>query len=380
MKYIVTWNAGSSSLKVTVAERRTLRRVGEIAIERIGLPGSMARIRFDQRPASKLAAKVATPAAAARLALDVMGSQGINRADIAACVYRIVFGGHYRQAVHLNNRVIAEIRRYQNRAPLHLPAELEVIAVVRRLAGAAHFACFDTSFFTRLPETATTLPIDRRVARHLQLSRHGFHGLSHAAADASAARALGRRGSVVTIHLGSGCSMAAIRRGRPIETSMGLTPSEGLMMGTRSGDVDPGLLLDLLRRGLSVKQVSVILEQQSGLLGISGYSSDLRDILVASGHPVVGYRPPRKPTLAQRRDSRLALAMFVWRIRKYLAAYAALLGRVDAVVFTGAAGERNPQLRRLVMSGLTLPGRPKIVVAATDEAGEMLRQVRPLIR
>lgn len=383
MKYIITWNVGSSSLKVTVFEWRTWQRAASISIERIGLSGSITTVRFGQSRPTSMVGFIATPAAAARSVQDMLGARGIDQSSVTASLHRVVYGGRFRRPVRIDQRVINELKNIRSRAPLHLPAELAVIVAVQRRNPAVQIACFDTSFYADLPESAATLPIDRRVARRFQLARLGYHGLSHAAAVSAAAATLGRpirKLSIITIHIGSGCSMTAVRHGRPVETSMGMTPAEGLMMGTRSGDIDPGVIFDLLRRGQSVDRVAAMLERQSGLLGVSGYSSDLRDILIASGQAVPGYRPPRPANPAQRRQSRLALEMFVWRIRKYLAAYAALLGRVDAVAFTGAAGERNSQLRRMITAGLALPGRPKVVVAPTDEEGEMLRQARPLIR
>ncbi|MBI5405126.1 MAG: acetate kinase [Candidatus Kerfeldbacteria bacterium] len=383
MKYVVTWNAGSSPLKVAVFEQRTWRRVAVIAIERIGLAKSITTVRFDGTHPISTSGSIATPAAAVRVVLGLLSTRGIDGSKVTAGLHRVVAGGRFRRPVRIDQRVIAELEKYRLRAPLHLPAALAVITAARRNKAAVQIACFDAAYFADLPAAATTLPIDRRVARRFNLLRLGYHGLSHAAAARAAADALERplhKLSIITIHLGSGCSITAVRRGRPVETSMGMTPAEGLMMGTRSGDIDPGVIFDLLRRGQSIDQVSTMLARQSGLLGVSGYSSDLRDILVASGYPVSGYRAPRAASRTQRQQSRLALEMFVWRIRKYLAAYAALLGRVDAVAFTGAAGERNPQLRRLISTGLVLPGRPKILVAPTDEENEMLRQARNLIR
>lgn len=151
-------------------------------------------------------------------------------------------------------------------------------------------------------------------------------------------------------------------------------------MGTRGGDIDPGAILFLLQQGMSVKALHQLLEKHSGLLGVSGYSSDLRDIILAAGHPVAGYEPARRPTLFQRRQSRIALQLFIYRLQKYIAGYAGILERVDAVVFTGAAGERNAWLRREIMSGLHLSKRYRILAVPTREEQEMVHSARSLLR
>jgi len=383
MKTLVTWNAGSSSLKVTVIRWSDGVRLAEVRIERIGLTGSVVKGRA-LRSLFHRSVRVPDHAIAARLAADFLASSGFPLRAATVSAHRIVYGGNFRRPVRLDSPTLKKISAFSYRAPLHLPIALAVVRSAQRLMpSVAQYGCFDTSAFVDLPAVSAFYPIETRVSRRNGIRRFGYHGLSHAAALAQAAAGLRKpasRVSGLTVHLGSGCSVAAFERGRPVDTSMGLTPLEGLMMGTRAGDLDSGIVLDLWRTGWSRRRVEELLERRSGVLGVSGYSPDLRDVLFAAGNPVPGYRPPRRPSPVQRRNSKLALSMFVYRVRKYLGAYAAILRRVDAVVFTGAAGSGNASLRRMILSGLRLPGRPRVFTLAPDEEGQMWREVRAQMR
>lgn len=384
MKYVLACNAGSSSLRFGLYDWPSGRLAGRGRLERIGTPRADVQLALFGRTVRLTDRRTRTHRDAARLVVRQLRRVGLTERSLVASVHRIVHGGGLARPLRLTPSLSRRLRRLQGLAPLHNPPALDVAetmrAVFRRVPVVV---AFDTAFFAALPEVARTYAINARTARRFGIHRYGFHGLSHAFAARAAARALGRRlpdCRLLTVHLGAGCSIAAIDGGRPIDTSMGFTPSEGLVMGRRSGDLDPGIILHLLRQGWTVDALDRLVNRSGGLLGLSGLSDDMRDIMVAAGHPVREWVRPKPPTAEQRAGARRALNLFIYRVRKYLGAYAAVLGRVDAVVFTGAIGERSAVIRRLVMRGLHLPGSPRVVVVSTDEERELLRELRRVRR
>jgi acetate kinase len=256
--------------------------------------------------------------------------------DPEAIAHRFVHGGERHEPLELDAASRAELRTLIPLAPLHLPRNLEGVDWAERLfPGVRQTAVFDTAFFAALPEEAWRFA----VPDALPIRRYGFHGINHAyLLERYAELRGGAPGdfNLITCHLGNGCSMAAIEAGRPVDTSMGFTPLEGLVMGTRCGDLDPGAVLHLLRNGYTVDQLDAILNRQSGLLGVSGIASDMRTLLASED--------PR---------AKLAIRMFARRVTKYIGAYTALLGgRVDAVIFSGGIGEHSPQIRASVIPDL----------------------------
>jgi len=271
--------------------------------------------------------------------------------EIAAVGHRVVHGGEkFVQPTLVTDAVLDGIEKMSQLAPLHNPSNLEGIRACRRLMpGIPQVAVFDTAFHATIPDYAYmyALPYDYYTA--FGVRRYGFHGTSHQYVAGIALEMLCQRGiapetsRIVTCHLGNGCSMAAIQGGRVVDTSMGLTPVEGLVMGTRSGDLDPAILTYLSRRlDAPVSDIDQIINKESGLLGLSGLSSDMRDIeeAAARGHA----------------RAQLALAVFCYRIRKYIGAYAAAMGGLDAIVFTAGIGENSPVIRDRVCRGLGFLG------------------------
>jgi acetate kinase len=310
-----------------------------------------------------------------------------------AVANRIVHGGsRFVKSVFLDESVERTIEELTPLAPLHIPKALAWSRAAGRALGPSvpQICVFDTAFFADLPKVASTYAIPRDLAERHGIRRFGFHGLAH--------KALWRRwktlrpdlpdgGRLVTLQLGSGCSAAAIRRGAPFDTSMGFTPIEGLVMSTRSGDLDPGVLLTLQRReGLDSDGLERLLDHESGLLGISGSSGDMKELLADSGNPA----------------ARLAIDVFCQRVRKYVGAYLAVLGRADGIVFGGGIGENSPEIRAHCLSGLeplgivldeeanrATVGRDgrispirstiEVDVAVADEAGEIAREAALLL-
>lgn len=379
-RHLLVLNAGSATLKWSAWRLPGLTEHATGEIERIGLPGSFATFRVGRSAGKTNIGRRVTPAAAAAFVFDHLPSLGVSAESVAAVGHRFVHGGSaFVQPTPLNSRVLQRLAKLDALAPLHNPASRQTAIVARRrLPAAPQIAVFDTAFFAQLPVVARTYALPTTIAKKFGIRRYGFHGLSHASAAQQAARQLRRpigRINLITLHLGSGCSVAAISRGRPLDTSMGFTPLEGLVMMSRSGDLDPGIILHLLRAGFSTKELDDLLTRQSGIMGLAG-TRDFRDVRFGLGEPVAASGGVR----VSRPVARLAFDVFVYRVRKYLGAYAAVLGRVDAVVFTGGIGERSALVRSAILRQLRLPGRPVTLVALSNEERVIARAVRRFAR
>ena len=295
------------------------------------------------------------PAAGGRFAAREIAGALADLGEPDAVGHRIVHGGdRFIGPVALDDEVVAVLRSLTELAPLHQPKSLAALDAVREaLSSVPAVACFDTAFHATLPPAAATYALPQEWRERWPLRRYGFHGLSHAYAARRAAELLSRPASelrLVICHLGAGASLAAVAAGRSVDTTMGFTPLEGLVMATRSGSVDPGLLLWVQRHGgLSVEAVESALEHESGLLGISGVSADMREVLTAGDSG----------------DARaeLALGVYLHRLRAGIAAMAASMGGVDALVFTGGVGENSARVRADACGGLDFLG-----VAIDDSA------------
>jgi len=379
-------NAGSSSLKLAVFElAATERRVAQAAVERIGADGGRLWVR-DAAGEAIAERPVAAPdhAAAVREVLAELGRvEGADAPD--AVGHRIVHGGPDQTApARIDDRLLAALGALVPFAPLHLPAEIRCIeAIAARFPGAPQVACFDTAFHRAMPEIAQRLPLPRALFDD-GLRRYGFHGLSYEfVVSELGAESLGR---AVLAHLGNGASMAAVRDGAPIDTTMGFTPTGGLMMGTRSGDLDPGVLVHLLEhRGYDAARIDALVNQESGLLGVSGSSADMKTLLD---------REAEDPSAAQ------AIAMYCQHLRKTIGALAATLGGLDTLVFTGGIGEHAAPVREHACAGLAHLGialdaelnrshadvisspasRCRVRVVRTNEELMIARHTRSLVR
>jgi len=328
-RLVLVINSGSSSLKYQLVEPDSGESRAAGIVERIGEESS----------------PVADHDAALRRAFNELADAGIElgSADLAAVGHRVVHGGKrfYRPTV-LDDAVVAELRELSELAPLHNPPAVTGIEVARKLLpDVPHVAVFDTAFFHDLPPAAATYAIDRELAEQWQIRRYGFHGTSHRYVSEQAAGFLDvplESLNQIVLHLGNGASASAIAGGHPRDTSMGLTPLEGLVMGTRSGDVDPSVVSYLCRRAsMSVDEVESMLNHRSGVLGLSG-ERDFRRLhqLIESGD-----------TAAQ-----LAYDVFIHRLRKYVGAYLAVLGHTDVVSFTAGIGENDAAVRWDALVGL----------------------------
>lgn len=373
---VLVVNSGSSSIKYQLVAPAT----GEVAaaglVQRIGEDGgSIEHTDGDRTVTDEV--RVDDHTAGLRLAFEKFAETGrdLAAAGVAAVGHRVVHGGEvfYRPTL-VDDRVLRTISELSTLAPLHNPANVRGIEAVRTLLpGVAQVAVFDTAFFHGLPEAARTYAIDREVARAHGIRRYGFHGTSHEYVSGRAAEFLGRPAdslNQIVFHLGNGASVSALRGGRPVDTSMGLTPLEGLVMGTRSGDLDPGIIIHLMRAAhLDISGVDRLLNRGSGLRGLAGVN-DFRELrrLIESGDTA----------------ARTAYDVYVHRLRHYLGAYLIELGGVDAITFTAGVGENNPDIRADALAGLrrfgiavdsarnTAPERTARRISPPDAAVEVL--------
>jgi acetate kinase len=346
---VLVLNSGSSSVKYQLLDMADTRRLATGLVERIGERSS----RLVHTPAGgerrEREERVADHADALRLAAAELAADGLglDSPELAAIGHRVVHGGRrFTEPVVVDDAVVAEIERLVPVAPLHNPANLAGIRTARALnPDLPQVAVFDTAFHTTIPEYAARYAIDTATADAHRIRRYGFHGTSHAYVSRRTAALLGRdpaEVNVIVLHLGNGASASAVAGGRCVETSMGLTPLEGLVMGTRSGDVDPAVVLHLARvAGMTVGEIDDLLNKRSGLLGLCG-DNDMREVL----------RRVEKGDEA----ARLAFDAYTHRLRKYIGAYHAVLGRLDAVAFTAGVGENAAPVRAAAVAGLDALG------------------------
>jgi acetate kinase len=344
---ILTINGGSSSIKFALFEAGdSLRRTLEGGVERIGLPEATLRVK-GANEADNFSRPVTAPdhTVAVGALMDWI-EQRIGRGALTAVGHRVVHGGpKYHEPALITKEMVEELRQLKPFDPEHLPEEIQLTeAFHRRFPELPQVACFDTAFHHDLPRVAQLLPIPRRYDAQ-GVRRYGFHGLSYTFLMGELARLAGpeaAEGRVVLAHLGNGASLAAVYHGKPVDTSMSLTPTAGVPMSTRSGDLDPGLVWYLARtEQMSAKQFNEMANFQSGLLGVSETSSDMRDLL---------NREPQDVRAAE------AVALFCYQVKKWIGAFAAALGGLDTLVFAGGIGENAPTVRTRICDGLGFLG------------------------
>ncbi|WP_190013368.1 acetate kinase [Streptomyces lucensis] len=393
---VLVLNSGSSSVKYQLLDMRDARRLAVGLVERIGEQTSRLQHTLvgsgDTRERSGPIADhdAALKAVAEELRRDGLG---LDSPELAAIGHRVVHGGmFFTEPTVIDDEVLAEVERLIPVAPLHNPANLTGIRTARALRpDLPQVAVFDTAFHTTVPEPAARYAIDPKIADRHRIRRYGFHGTSHAYVSRETARLLGKEPSevnVIVLHLGNGASASAVERGRCVETSMGLTPLEGLVMGTRSGDLDPAVIFHLARvGGMSMEEIDTLLNKRSGLFGLCG-DNDMREI--------------RRRIDDGDEEAALAFDIYIHRIKKYIGAYYAVLGTVDAVAFTAGVGENAAPVRQAAIAGLeglglavdpernavrgggprlVSPGSARVAVAVvpTDEELEIATQTYALV-
>ncbi|MFD1662615.1 acetate kinase [Streptomyces caeni] len=343
---VLVLNSGSSSVKYQLLDMRDSSRLAVGIVERIGEQTSRLRHTVLATGAAReLSGPVADHDAALKAVAEELAKDGLglDSPELAAIGHRVVHGGkHFTRPTVIDERVLAEIERLIPVAPLHNPANLTGIRTAMALRpDLPQVAVFDTAFHTTMPESAARYAIDVRTADRHRVRRYGFHGTSHAYVSRATAKLLGRAPdevNLIVLHLGNGASASAVRGGRCVDTSMGLTPLEGLVMGTRSGDLDPAVIFHLVRvGGMTVDEIDALLNTRSGLIGLCG-DNDMREICrrIDEGD----------------RQARLAFDIYIHRLKKYIGAYYAVLGRVDAIAFTAGVGENAAPVRAAAVAGL----------------------------
>jgi acetate kinase len=388
---ILLLNGGSSSLKGTLMESASATTIASGLVDWAGSP---TRYRYRGPGGAETAEEVPWQGhtqAVQRFVYDLTHTEPIavrHRGDLAAVGHRVVHGGEFTSSVRTTPELRWRIAALADLAPLHNPPGLEALnAAECELPDVPHVAVFDTAFHATLPPAAYTYPLPENWERDWGIRRFGFHGLSHAYCSRRAAEMLARPPAhlrLVICHLGHGCSASAVHRGQCVDTTMGFTPLDGLMMATRSGSIDPGIVTYVQQhRGLSAQQVEAALNRESGLLGVSGVSADMRQVLAAAseGH----------------QRARLAVDLYTYRVRQAIGALTVTMGGIDALVFTAGVGEHAAEVRKAVCGGLECLGldldvqanascRPdadiashashgRILVIATREDLTMLREV-----
>lgn len=329
---VLVLNSGSSSLKYQLVRPGTGESITHGIIERIGEEGG-----------------VADHEAALRAAFELIAGDGKDLDDlgVVAVGHRVVHGGSkFHKPTVIDDTLLEQLRELSPLAPLHNPPAILGIEVARKvLPDLPHVAVFDTAFFHDLPEAAALYAIDREIAARWGIRRYGFHGTSHQFVSQQAAEFLGADpGSVnqIVLHLGNGASASAIAGGRPVDTSMGMTPMEGLVMGTRAGDIDPGIISYLYRTaGMAVDEIESMLNRRSGMLGMSGE---------------IDFRVVHQRIAAGDENAKTAYEVYIHRLRKYVGAYLAVLGHADVISFTAGVGENDAKVRRDALAGLELLG------------------------
>lgn len=368
MHVVLVINCGSSSIKYQVFRMPTKEVMASGLVERIGETG--ARLKHETEQGEHIIEQ-AIPGhrEGMELILETLTDPavGIIKAisEISSVGHRVVHGGEaYSGSVLLEADVIKTIRDFCDLAPLHNPPNLIGIeAATAVLPDVPQVAVFDTAFHQTIPPHAYMYALPYDLYEKFRVRRYGFHGTSHNYVAERAAKQLGKpfaQTNVITCHLGNGCSITAVRNGQSVDTSMGLTPLEGVAMGTRCGDLDPAIVFYLHDKGYDCQELNTMLNKKSGLLGVSGISNDMRNLIEAAD--------------AGEERAKLALDIFSYRIRKYVGAYMAVLERVDAIVFTGGIGENNPRIRSAVVGGLDAFGI-ELSAAANEERRKEERDI-----
>ena len=348
MKILVV-NAGSSSLKYQLIEMDNESVLAKGVCERIGQDGSVL-VHKGKKGEVKIPGAMPTHSEAIKMVLNALVDKenGVisDMKEIAAVGHRVLHGGmDFKESALVTDETLKKIENNADLGPLHMPPNIMGIKACRAaMPHAPQVAVFDTTFHSTMPDYAYMYAIPYDDYKNYKIRKYGFHGTSHLFVSGEAARLMGRKDfRLIVCHLGNGASVSAVKDGRCVDTSMGLTPLEGLVMGTRSGDIDPAVLEYVMdKKGLDIHEATDYLNKKSGVLGVSGVSSDFRDLVAAMD--------------AGNDRARLAVDMFAYRVKKYIGSYAAAMGGLDCVAFTGGIGEHTEIVREKVMSGLEFLG------------------------
>ena len=368
MKTLVI-NCGSSSLKYQLIDMATEDCMVQGLVERIGIEGSILTQKVEGKDKYVINSDIKDHKEAIRLVLEALVDpvHGVIKSmdEISAVGHRVVHGGEkYSDSVLINDEVLQSIKDCIVLAPLHNPPNVIGIEACKELMpNTPMVAVFDTAFHQTMPKHAYICPLPYELYEKYGVRKYGFHGTSHKYVSNKVAEAMGKdiKGlKIITCHLGNGCSLAAVKNGKSIDTSMGFTPLAGVMMGTRSGSIDPSVISFLIEQhGYTIEEIDELLNKKSGVLGISGVSSDFRDVLAAGE--------------AGNERAKLALEIFYYKVRTQIAAYAGAMGGVDVIVFTAGIGENSSITRREILRGLEFFG-----FTINDEKNELRGHIQEI--
>ena len=368
MKTLVI-NCGSSSLKYQLIDMSTEKCMVQGLVERIGIEGSVLTQKVEGKDKYVINTEIKNHKDAIKLVLEALIDpvHGVIKSmdEISAVGHRVVHGGEkYSESVLINDEVLQSIKDCIVLAPLHNPPNVIGIEACKELMpNTPMVAVFDTAFHQTMPKHSYICPLPYDLYQKYGIRKYGFHGTSHKYVSNKVAKVMGRDIKdlkIVTCHLGNGCSLAAVKNGKSVDTSMGFTPLAGVMMGTRSGSIDPSVISFLIEQhGYTIEEVDELLNKKSGVLGISGVSSDFRDVLAAGE--------------AGNERAKLALEIFYYKVRTQIAAYAGAMGGIDVIVFTAGIGENSAITRKEILNGLEFLG-----FTLNEEKNELRGQIQEI--
>ena len=368
MKTLVI-NCGSSSLKYQLIDMSTEKCMVQGLVERIGIEGSVLTQKVEGKEKYVINTEIKNHKDAIKLVLEALIDpvHGVIKSmdEISAVGHRVVHGGEkYSDSVLINDEVLQSIKDCIVLAPLHNPPNVIGIEACKELMpNTPMVAVFDTAFHQTMPKHSYICPLPYDLYQKYGIRKYGFHGTSHKYVSNKVAKVMGRDIKdlkIVTCHLGNGCSLAAVKNGKSVDTSMGFTPLAGVMMGTRSGSIDPSVISFLIEQhGYTIEEVDELLNKKSGVLGISGVSSDFRDVLAAGE--------------AGNERAKLALEIFYYKVRTQIAAYAGAMGGIDVIVFTAGIGENSAITRKEILNGLEFLG-----FTLNEEKNELRGQIQEI--
>ena len=368
MKTLVI-NCGSSSLKYQLIDMSTEKCMVQGLVERIGIEGSVLTQRVEGKDKYVINTEIKNHKDAIKLVLEALIDpvHGVIKSmdEISAVGHRVVHGGEkYSDSVLINDEVLQSIKDCIVLAPLHNPPNVIGIEACKELMpNTPMVAVFDTAFHQTMPKHSYICPLPYDLYQKYGIRKYGFHGTSHKYVSNKVSKVMGKDIKdlkIVTCHLGNGCSLAAVKNGKSVDTSMGFTPLAGVMMGTRSGSIDPSVISFLIEQhGYTIEEVDELLNKKSGVLGISGVSSDFRDVLAAGE--------------AGNERAKLALEIFYYKVRTQIAAYAGAMGGIDVIVFTAGIGENSAITRKEILNGLEFLG-----FTLNEEKNELRGQIQEI--
>lgn len=375
---ILVLNCGSSSLKFCLFDNELIKLLDGI-FERVGSLNSFCELKKDGSK-NKFEKSFTSHKDCLVFLFEKLKEYGIDTSSIKIIGHRVVHGGDFNDSVLVDDVILEKMDIVSSLAPLHNPVQISVIRACRELFPSIKNAIsFDTAFHSTIPNFAYTYAIPIELSEKYSIRRYGFHGLSHEFVMKEYAKKTGKDVNdlnLITCHLGSGSSICAIKNGKSIDTSMGFTPLEGLVMGTRGGDMDPSIPLFLAKKeGLTLEEVDNILNKKSGLVGLTGLNNiDMREVLYLADYPVSDFdgahldkKYNSDELVILKKRCKLAINIFVYRVKKYIGAYYAILGRIDAIIFMAGIGERSQTIRELITSDLEILKNVPIEVIPTNE-------------